>query len=321
MGTLGTELLSGQPTQPRQRICDLAVGSTQPALVVANSRHDFIVFWNAATAIHNTIPCTEKGIQDGIWFTLRGGCDSFGVCLGCFAGIIDPLGLSPFFERQARGATGEVRLCDFCPAQPRCGPLLLRLAQAVQVGVFAPFDSYASRLSGIPPCQRSTFLSNAVWYGYADCCQVVVAGSSLDSSLPMHSVQDPRATMCCLYGARMQQVWREACAAGSPEGFLAAARRRMEVYRSTVPVVEAFEQRKLLRTRQALYQGVPRLRYKGIEGLRELSGATGGNSYATWKPTNSAELLNGMRAGLASANRTEEAAQIARLRAQWAAVE
>ncbi len=154
----------------------------QIALDTAKGRHDFSVFWDAANKIHAVPPCTANGINGGTWYTLQGGCKFFDVCVACHAGIVEPLGLSSLFELKSKGNSQDI-LCDFCPAQPRYGQFMLKLIQTVLVGVFEPFESYVRRFAGVPICQRSSFLTNGVWYGYADaafctdCYDDVVAGS------------------------------------------------------------------------------------------------------------------------------------------------
>ncbi|KAH8889613.1 hypothetical protein GQ53DRAFT_722413 [Thozetella sp. PMI_491] len=333
LGLLGGALLQGRAPQAPQCVCDMTGMPISAALDAALMRHDFSVWWNAANAIRRAPACTTNGLRGGTWYTLQGGCNDFDICTACHAGIVRPLGLDQFFQQGTR--TGdEVVVCDFCPVQPRFPHLMIHLVRSLLVGVFEHFESYVRKWSGIPLCQGRKPLENCIWYGFYDaafctnCYEEVVAGSALDSALAVRGVRVTGRTMCCLYSPRMRQKWRDACAAGSPDGFIAAAKYRMEVYQKTIPKVELMEAVKLSKVATSAHQAVLSVQYQGMAGLAELSGSTdaywhryGGNYYSTWDGAHSAQLSDASRAGLMDAIRGDDIVLKAQLLTMWKQVE
>ncbi|KAF7299776.1 Integral membrane protein [Mycena chlorophos] len=315
-----------------QWMCDLAMPTMQVPFSAALTEHNFAIFWDAANRIIHAPFCGPEGITGGRWFTLNGGCDGFAVCERCFAGWIVPLRAAPHFC--AIPSPGNTRLCSFHPTAPRFQLFFTKLAQSFVVGLITPFAEAVRTLAHIVPCRGATQLVNASWYGFPDapicpdCYATFAANTPLGKSgqLPLTGQPDPRPTLCTLYSQRMRSLWLNS--ASDPQQFINAARTREAVFKRVQPLIDALERQRVVKRQQALHQGALALRYKGMAGLRELSGTTDGHLYrapsgyqTTWEGAKAERLMANMSAGLADSTRGEEIVRISQLKTEWAMVE
>ncbi|KAH8660448.1 hypothetical protein BX600DRAFT_499611 [Xylariales sp. PMI_506] len=328
-----------QEHKPEQFICDLFGLPMVFALSAAKTSHNFSVWWKAAKTMHDYQPCTSQETQGEVtWYTLAGDAVNFDICPACYSGIVEPWGLTPFF--QARSSVvddnGTLRsvVCDFNIAQPRVMKLVVLLTRVLFTGVFEPLETYIRKHADIPACMKKRFLINAVWYGFpdarfcTDCYEDVVEGSSLDSALVLRGVKDADKNMCCLYSPRMRQKWAEACAVGSADDFVAFARHRWVVYHNTVAVVEAMEAARLAKLAAASMKALTASQYHGMSLQAETYGlgdgqhySYGGREYDNWEGAYSAKLTNQSSIEYRNANADDSIMMKFQLFKQWADVE
>ncbi|KAF5680223.1 hypothetical protein FDENT_8426 [Fusarium denticulatum] len=324
------------------KLTDTAV-SMSIALEAAIYRRDFDVFWNAANAISDLVPCTIHGIVRGNWWTVAGGCDGFDVCEACYRGIVETSGLEKFFEPAQRDQTVDI-VCNFCPGTPRWGSFITKFAEAFDKGVFSHYSDYVKKWAGVPTCPGIKNRGKSKWWGHPealacqDCWLNFVADTPLGDSVPVKGVYDERTLICQLWSPRMRNMWLAACAAGPPgspasqqalDEFKAFGSRRVQVYNATVPHIEMIQQMQMMKQMQAMQQGQLSLMYQGMNGMAAISGTTDGylhgNSsvgyYETEHGVTAANMMNKMHAGMADANKMSDWQTIMQLQATWMEVE
>ncbi|KAF5551640.1 integral membrane protein [Fusarium mexicanum] len=324
------------------KLTDTAV-SMSIALEAAIYRRDFDVFWNAANAISDLVPCTIHGIVRGNWWTVAGGCDDYDVCEACYRGIVETSGLERFFEPAQRDQTVDI-VCNFCPGTPRWGSFITKFAEAIDKGVFSHYSDYVKKWAGVPACPGIKNRGKSKWWGHPealacqDCWLNFMADTPLGDSVPVKDVYDERTLICQLWSPRMRNMWLATCAVGPPgspesqkalEEFKAFGKRRVQVYNATVPHIEMIQQMQMMKQMQAMQQGQLSLMYQGMNGMAAISGTTDGylhgNSsvgyYETEHGVTAANMMNNMHAGMADANKMSDWQTIMQLQAAWMEVE
>ncbi|KAK7428692.1 hypothetical protein QQZ08_004786 [Neonectria magnoliae] len=325
--------------------CNLANGviSMTVALDAAIYQRDFNVFWQAAEVITGIVPCTEKGIIRGNWWTVRGGCDGLNVCEACHAGILQATGIAQFFEPVQRDRDATI-VCSFCTASPRFGQFISKYAEAIDRSVFSYYTDCVKELAGVPTCPGIKSRAKSKWWGYPEalCCQdcymTFVKDTSFGDLVPVKEEYDERAMCCQMWSPRMRNRWLEVCAAGKPgdaqseavlKEFREFGTRRMQVYNATVPQIELIQEMRELKMMNAMHQGMLSVMYSGMNGFASVAGTTDGNLhgnsslgwYETENGATGAQMLNNMQSGMADANRADEWVQMAQLQAMWNEVE
>ncbi|CAI4213534.1 unnamed protein product [Parascedosporium putredinis] len=213
------------------------------AMLCAQDRKDFSVFWEALGNAHREEYCGPKGIVNGKWFTLRSDPDGFSVCAGCFAAILEPLGLADSFTPKGKVPREEAVLCSFNPKSPRFVSYLQALLQSFFTRDTSSLEDIATNLANVPACRRDQDFKGGTWYGWEQChicpgCyHEFVRGSVLDSAMSYRGVAlGDRACMCEMYSPRMRSLYLEACAKSPPDAseLLAFSDQRRVVYVNTV---------------------------------------------------------------------------------------
>jgi len=315
------------------RSCHAQVPSIQILLYTAIQRQEFSIFLHGATIIMSSPACTEHGIRNGKWHTLRGAApfSSFMICTACFAGFVAPYGLGPFFVQTNNGGPDpETRLCAFHPTAPHFAQSFLRLQEAIETGVWSPFSRFASRVD-LPPCPRATLVPDRIWYGYQDCgicpaCYAEVCeGTTLVNTMPIRAARVTGPTMCSMYSPRMRQMYADACARGNTDELVEYAHTRALAHANTVLKAEAMRQIRDMKMMAAVHQGSVASMYSAGQSFSLAAGTTSayayGNSSLGWHPTQSgalaAQAMQNMQTGFATADAPGTALEIAALEARW----
>jgi len=115
--------------------CDLAHPLLKSAFDVCVERNNIKLFHNAAQTVLQAPACTEGGIEDGLWFVLKGSesdDNAFKMCAVCYACIVLPDGAGDKFSPR-RFPAGTAQKCDLrlTDKNPRVFPTLMRLARAM----------------------------------------------------------------------------------------------------------------------------------------------------------------------------------------------
>ncbi|GAM88151.1 hypothetical protein ANO11243_061820 [Dothideomycetidae sp. 11243] len=316
--------------------CDMgSIASICCAWDTAMLLREFGVFQRAASKIIANPTCSADGIEGKTirWHTLAGGCHNFDICDGCYAGIIEPLGLGQFFQPVGAVRTASVTLvCDFNPATRRFVPYLMYLNRALDTGVWQHFSQYVRKWAGIPPCQGRKLLENECWYGFGDmlacpeCFLTFAEGTRLGRTAPVKNVRMPQNRMCSLYSKRMRTKWLEACEKNDPTDLIAFSRHRMEIYQGTVLRIDYMRSMQLLEVQKANHDGLMSTMYGAIENIA-IRGGTGavdgywhGRHLTRFGATADA-LRAQSHAGMSQALNPGIAMQIMQLERQWAEVE
>jgi hypothetical protein len=333
--------LLGTQEEVAQWSCDMQKLSVGVAWDAALGRKDFNIFHKAATTILANVPCTDRGICGGTWYTLAGGCNNFDVCTACYAGIIEPFGLERFFQSMTRPLDHSVSIiCDFNLAGPKFMPYMLRLTEAIDVGVWSIFSAYVQRWAAIPNCPGYDLTPNMRWYGYGDlticpsCWETFAKGTPLEANIILKNELIAESRMCCLYSPRMRGKWTEASAKYEKDGkdaveLVEFSRLRLKVYQNTVLQIKFMREMQQMKMTQAMHNGLLSTMYKGMESIRIASGATdgylhgGGNLgwHETSEGATSAGLFNQMQQGMNQANSPNTWMAMAQMEAQWREVE
>ncbi|RFU28949.1 hypothetical protein B7463_g7400, partial [Scytalidium lignicola] len=223
--------------------CDMALLPMKVAWTQATLTKDFNIWWEAARTIMNSSVCSNKGIVDGIWYTLAQGYKNFNIYARYYAGFIHALGYGSAFARKFR-PPGQTLLCDLNPTAPRFQSYVSRLEEAERKRSLSIFTDYVVKFAALPLCPRSTMVKDRRWYGSPDflicenCFEEVVKDTYLSSQLPYQNVEISGQRMCDLYSPRMRKLWSEACCKQDLTSFTEFARHRTQIYAMTMPRIQ-----------------------------------------------------------------------------------
>lgn len=327
-------------TEPTPITCSMNGLPVEVALIDAKDFQDINVLHRALEVILSCPPCTERGIINGVWYTLTGGdCDGYRICAPCHAAFITPFGLDRFYEQSKSEEAGGTYFCSFeRSSAPRWAEHMNRNAEAVETGVWSRYSVFVRKFAGVPHCAKENLVDNRRWYGWDDCtiCPECYITFCQESSPPPPSlamvfnndlVVEKR--MCCLYSPRMRQKWIEACEAGNAEALIEFSRVRHGVWVQTVLQVQALRQMQDMQFANAMHAGFMSVTYQGIEGIKVVSGTTDGyehgNSQLGWHATDegatSAAFRNQMQAGMSQSNSSDTWMTIWQLLLKWSEYE
>jgi hypothetical protein len=334
------KVLAGD-TAPVQVMCDLAIPAMAVAIGAALPRHDFGVFVNAANTIMASPRCTAEGVAGSTWYahTAPEGTPpekTFEICAACHAGYMVPCGFAPFFTPKSSDQTPK--LCPFNSSSPRFFPGLAKFAEALTTGLITPFSDYVTVWAGVSPCKRDTIICNSRWWGWGpdacfceECYLTVAQSSPLAATMSLSGLQSPNGMICCLYSARMRGLFASCCALDppSPDVFMTAASERLVTFRTVMENIKMENQMRLLKTQQALHQGLLGTMYNGAASFQMAAGATDGyqygNSQLGWYSTQSgatgAQCMENMRVGMREAGNPGDVMRVVKLEQIWRSVE
>lgn len=138
------ELVPGRVTRvldDEEVVCGLSVPPIMVALETAKMKGDCNVFSSTANVITRSKPLQPRGNQRPALVHTRRRRRKFSRYAKCYAGIVAPCEMVPFFTLAARDP-GLNLLCDLNLAAPRFLIFVQKLAQAVDVGDFSAFNNY-----------------------------------------------------------------------------------------------------------------------------------------------------------------------------------
>lgn len=239
---------ASEPTPGTYTRCSMGVFSIKIALARAHETKDFAAFWTAMRKLAREKPCDDEGIADGSgWFSLPSDPDNFGVCAGCYVGMLEPLGVSRFFVAKRLAQPPGVRWrCAFNMAHPRFRPFVQRLLELYYTHDATSLERYAGVYASIPPCPRDEDAKGGRWYGWVDCticpeCYHEFARhGALAAKMELENAVLETNAMCEMYSPRMRKLYRE-CSESSPadpKPLLAFSVQRRRVWVETVPQIK-----------------------------------------------------------------------------------
>ncbi|KAH8892265.1 hypothetical protein GQ53DRAFT_647132 [Thozetella sp. PMI_491] len=319
------------------RMCDFHLVSVKEALSVCHKKHlSFDTFIDAAKVIAGSPRCSAaQGIVDGKWHDLQPPVPNFGVCEGCYTGILVAHGVSHFWNSTpTQSAPGSEELCAFNPRVPRFNSFINRWNEAIETGVWSPYDNYVRKWAPIPVCDRYEQVMSRTWYGWPECticedCYLSFAeGTTLARFMPLQKTLLESKNMCYMYSPRMRERYTAACASMNMEELLAACRERVVVYQNTVPELLTLR-RKTERDRMAARSKIAlSFQYSTADTVIDLFSSPRvkyGNSdigyYSTSSGYEGAQMYNEGMEGLSRANDPELLTHICNLQTRWDAVE
>ncbi|PKS05454.1 hypothetical protein jhhlp_008830 [Lomentospora prolificans] len=299
---------------------------------------DFSIFWNAIEKGNREEYCNANGIKDGKWFTFRSNPANFGICGGCFAIILEPLGLAHHFVPKAGVSKGEVLLCCLNPKSPRFISYTKNLLEAFFTRNVAAYEKYAVEFANLPICKRDEDFKGGVWYGWEqchicpECYHEFVKGTALDASMTYRGVLlKDESCMCEMYSPRMRALYQEACTKSPPDAseLLAYSDQRRIVYINTVMQIRRMliESRLMLGQQQLL--NANSLFYNNMGRLQEITmpsayayGAAGiGYGYANQSLLQGAMYGQQAMGVMQQATNPSRTLLVGQLERQWRAVE
>ncbi|KAJ3554422.1 hypothetical protein NPX13_g10614 [Xylaria arbuscula] len=230
---------------------------------------DYARFWDAARKYMREKYCEDDGVVDGVWYTLPSRARDFGVCGACYAGILEPLGLSRFWVRKMDVPPGKKVLCCFNINHPRFFKFLPLIGQMDFTLDPKPLDEYALVYASIPICPRDEDKPNLRWYGWRDCTicpecyQEFARQGPLANLMEYHDIQVAENSICDMYSPRMRNLYTECGRANPPDlqKLLQYSAQRAQVYTETVPQIRMMlfqarmqlQQQKMLNTMSSHY--------------------------------------------------------------------
>ncbi|KAF7546838.1 hypothetical protein G7046_g9186 [Stylonectria norvegica] len=240
-------------------------------------KKDWDLFSRAVGAVDNNVLCDAKGLTGATWYTLPSNPPDFGICGGCYGGIVKSLGGSHFFVPKYGVSPTTTLLCCFNPSHSRMGPYLLKYAEGLLHGTLKPLGEYAAVFSSVPRCPRSKLGlgKSRKWWGWADasicedCYLTFAKGTRLESHFTNTGQLDPGVRICDLYSPRMRRLYTEACVTDNLAAFLAFAKHRMEVYMATIPECERILTQQRFAANQAQMLGIMGTTYKNMGGMQD----------------------------------------------------
>ncbi|KAK9452550.1 hypothetical protein V1511DRAFT_519642 [Dipodascopsis uninucleata] len=170
----------------------------------------------------------------------------FDICARCFEyyfGI-----LFPFFRNYFSIVTVQPTdhyTCDFTSGN-RSAIIKTTLLVAATSGDFTKFSYFVQRVCASPPCVQRRTIQGGYWYRTADgyyCCpscyEEVVRESPMRTFFSDQPALCQERVFCSFYSTRMRNLYSHACDIGSMAEFSAFIMKRNEVWRQTVPRIEA----------------------------------------------------------------------------------
>lgn len=318
-------------TSSEQGVCDMGRLGFKAAYSRARLKKQFGLFWEAASTMKRSPPCTGKGIIGGTWYTLKGLEDgNFAICAGCYASWIHYLGHDSDFI-QKPGPYGKAVICNFNLAAPRWNSYLLLLLEATATDDWQKWVDYVIRISGVPPCAKDA-VENRRWYGWQDaficesCFEEVAQGSTLKSHMTYKGVLIEQSILCSLYSDRMRVAWAEACKQQDATSFIEVAKNRLRVFIDVMSeirmIISAMRNRGMQQTMAFVVSNMLTV-WGGVAGAVGIGWTSGnsivGHDYATIAGVQGAMLCN--QAANMKPVQGNEASQVAQLEAAWKSVE
>lgn len=263
------------------------------------AKKDPEIFWTATNGVDRQPLCDGTGTKGATWYTLPSDPPGFGVCGGCYAGIIQVLGGTKEFVPKPGTSKADTLLCCFNPSHHRGLTYLGAYSESLLRGDWAPLRDLATKFGDVPPCQRSQKKQGRgrrVWgWGVAaiceDCYFTVAQGTSLESRFAVHGQRDAsdRDRMCDLYSPRMRSLYAQACETGDLAGFLAYGEHRHQVWCETIGVAEQMLIQQRIASMRAQMLGASGSAYKLMGGSLDATMGhhyTVGNAYAGYGHAN-----------------------------------
>ncbi|KAH6886226.1 hypothetical protein B0T10DRAFT_407963 [Thelonectria olida] len=249
-------------------------------------KKNYDVFWTAIEGIDKQPFCDAKGIKGATWYTLPNDAPGFGVCGGCYAGIVQVLGGTKFFVPKKGMSKHETYLCNFNLNHSKAPRYLALYSESLLKGDWKPLGDFAMRFGTVPPCQGSKLVKSAgrrFWgWGVAAICEecylTFAQGTALENRFFLKGEADAegKERMCDLFSPRMRALYTNACQTGDLEGFLAQGEQRHQVWVQTIAVCEQILNQQKLAAMQANMLGMQGTFYKNMGGMVD---ATQGHSY------------------------------------------
>ncbi|KAF2496563.1 hypothetical protein BU16DRAFT_458795 [Lophium mytilinum] len=281
--------------------CDLWPLPLKVSMEVARDTYNFSIFWDTFNVFSNNPPCTNEGITDGTWYTLKGGCQNFDLCITCYTGWVRALKLTQHFEPRAPAPPGTNLMCDFNAASPRFAKYINKYAEAISTPNFAAFSNYVHRVADLPICQTTDFVANRRWWILQNldprktvhvcesCYEDAIRGTALAHILEHTPTPLPQGIMCEMYSANMRKRWITLSNSKTPdiEAFVEYCQHRNAVYTQTVPAMKAIIAQAKLRLQQQTILNATSSFYNSANAISAASaqihygpgGTTGGHLY------------------------------------------
>ncbi|KAL6408265.1 uncharacterized protein AUP68_08120 [Ilyonectria robusta] len=263
------------------------------------AKKDPEIFWTATNGVDRQPLCDGTGTTRATWYTLPSDPTGFGVCGGCYAGIIQVLGGTKEFVPKPGTSKADTLLCCFNPSHHRGLAYLGAYSESLLRGDWAPLRDMATKFGNVPPCQRSQKKQGRgrrVWgWGAAAICEecylTVAQGTSLESQFAVHGQRDAsdRDRMCDLYSPRMRSLYAQACETGDLAGFLAYGEHRHQVWCETIGVAEQMLIQQRIASMRAQQLAASGSLYKFMGGSMDVTMGhryTVGNAYAGYGHAN-----------------------------------
>ncbi|KAL1410509.1 hypothetical protein Q8F55_004522 [Vanrija albida] len=322
---------------PGEWVCDMSAIQLKMAYSTVYHHSDFSVWWSAASNILAIDQAAANGSKTP-WFGLRTGSD-FACCARCHAGIMSPLGLTPFLV-QRQVPDGATPMCDMCVG-PRFAIMSPRLLEALETGVWAAFAGPAAHYATVPLCPRRSALENAEWWGFpehdlavcSDCWMSFGVHTPLAARVTAKGVRRYGATICSLYSPRMRQKWLEAGTSTAPNALaelLAFAKARAAIWARTMPRWDALLALQKQKVAQAAQSATLAVLYNGMNNVVSASSAYGtgylhGGGSLGWHDTVMGAQAQGFNQDMDAQNAAVAApgtwGEMAQLEMQWTKVE
>jgi hypothetical protein len=231
---------------------------------IARDKYNFSIFWDAFNVFANSPVCTSKGITNGSWYTLKGGCENFDICASCYTGWVKSVKMTQHFVPRTVVAPGAALMCDFNPESSRFVKYINKYAEAISTPNFAVFPDYVHRVATLPICQTTEFVANRRWWILQNldprktvhvcesCYEDAIRGTARAHILMHTPAPLTEACMCEMYSENMRARWTTLAEAKNPdiEAFVAYCQHRNAVYMQTVPPMKAAIAQARLRLQQ-----------------------------------------------------------------------
>jgi hypothetical protein len=227
----------------RMRFCDMQLINVRECIHVCRTKGlGGEALMKALAKIAASPRCFRNlGIDNGKFYNFAGGAAAnFGICEGCFAGIVAPHDVDAFFATQPKLVEGSA-WCAFNPSVTRFDGLISHWAEATETGVWSAYETWVRKYASLPVCPNFNLAAKRNWHGWHDlpicqeCFETVAEGTSLAPTMELRDAQIEEERLCALYSDRMRAKYKEACEAGDAAGLRAYNKHRMETYYRTVP--------------------------------------------------------------------------------------
>ena len=258
-GTEDQKFFSEMTWKNPQWGCTLAILNIKVSGGMALIKKDRNIFWDAIAGVDKHEFCNPKGTKGTTWYTLPNSSPDFGICAGCYAGIVSVMGGTGYFVPKTGVPNDAELVCCFNQAYFRWLGCWVSYVESLIKGGPKPLLDWAAIWPGVPGCPADNLrvAKNRRWWGWdvcmicEECYHNYAKGTALEEHFRRRGERVEPWRTCDLFSTRMRNLYKEACETGALNDFLTFAQHRQMVFEQTMPVADQLLSQQRIKAMQA----------------------------------------------------------------------